>query len=197
MRVLREIARDTVSWSRAFCQGQVGVRPLAKVLAHDGLQVLILSRVRQAAVRWQVPLVDGALRRLQTALFGVELSEGAAIGEGVMFVHTVGVVVGGDAQIGDRVTFLGMNTVGTIRDNGYPRIGNDVVVGAGARILGPIRVGDGASIGANAVVVHDVPAGATAVGVPAVVRLPGEPRAPHKEASLNGEHPERVDPSAR
>ena len=107
---------------------------------------------------------------MQTVLFGIEISQDVELGEGVVFLHTAGVVIGGDARIGDRVVFLGGNTVGTVDWKGYPRIGNDVTIGAGARILGPITIGDGATIGANAVVVSDVPAGYTAVGIPAVAR---------------------------
>jgi serine O-acetyltransferase len=132
--------------------------------------VLMLSRLREAALRWHVPLVGAVVRRAQTALFGIEIARDVELGEGVVFLHTVGVVIGGDARIGSRVVFLGGNTVGTLDWRGYPRIGNDVIIGAGARILGPVTIGDGATIGANAVVVNDVPSGTTAVGVPAVVR---------------------------
>jgi serine acetyltransferase len=167
MRLLRQIARDSIAIARAYNNGRSGFRELASTAAHDGSQVLMLSRLREAAQRWGIPIVGPMLRRAQTALFGVEIARDVALGEGVVFVHTVGVVIGGDAQVGDRVVFLGSNTVGSIGQKGYPRIGNDVIIGAGARILGPVRIGDGASVGANAVVLTDVPAGATALGVPA------------------------------
>ncbi len=167
MGVLRQIVQDI----RTFGRGEVGARKVAATVSYDGSQVLILSRLRQAARRLGVPLLPGALRRVQTALFGIEISAEARLGEGVLFLHTVGVVIGGDSWIGDRVVFLGGNTVGSLDGKSYPRIGNDVIIGAGARILGPITIGDGASIGANAVVVSNVPAGATAVGVPAVARF--------------------------
>jgi serine O-acetyltransferase len=173
MRVVREVVRDAVAIARWFNRGKVGVRELATTMAHDGSQVLMLSRLRQAGRRWRVPLVGSAIRRVQTVLFGIEIGSDVELGEGVVFLHTVGVVIGGDARVGDRVVFLGGNTVGTIDWKGYPRIGNDVIIGAGARILGPITIGDGATIGANAVVVSDVPPGSTAVGVPAVVRYRG------------------------
>jgi len=170
MRVLRQIIRDSVTIARSYNEGRAGLREILSTASHDGSQVLMLSRLRETARRWHVPLAGTILRRVQTALFGVEISRDVALGEGVMFVHTVGVVIGGDARIGDRVMFLGNNTLGTIDKKGYPRIGDDVIIGAGARILGPVNVGNGASIGANAVVLHDVPAGETALGVPAVVR---------------------------
>ena len=170
MRVLREIIRDSLAIARRYHDGRAGAREILNIAAHDGSQVLALSRLREAARRWRIPLANTILRRVQTALFGVEIAGDVVLGEGIVFVHTVGIVIGGDARIGDRVMFLGSNTLGTIDRKGYPRIGDDVVIGAGARILGPVHVGNGASIGANAVVVHDVPAGATALGVPAVVR---------------------------
>jgi serine acetyltransferase len=176
MRLVREIVGDTLTITRWYTGGRLGWGDVATMLSHDGSQVLLLSRLRQAAGRLRLPVVGPALRRVQTALFGVEISRDVTLGEGVVFLHTVGIVIGGDSRIGDRVTFLGGNTVGSIGWRGYPRIGNDVVIGAGARILGPVTIGDGATIGANAVVLTDVPPGATAVGVPAVVRSRSEPQ---------------------
>ena len=169
MSVLKDIVRDAKVLSQTV-HGSAGLVDLAKTLTYDGTQVLALERMRKAAARWRIPLVGGILRRAQVALFGAEIAKEARLGEGVLFLHTVGVVIGGDSQIGDRVMFLGSNTIGSNKKSGFPRIGNDVVIGAGARILGEITIGDGASIGANAVVLHDVPPGASAVGVPAVVK---------------------------
>jgi serine O-acetyltransferase len=170
MRVVREILRDAVAIARWFNGGRLGLRELVTTMSHDGSQVLALSRLRQAARRWHIPLAGSVIRRLQTGLFGIEIARDVELGEGVVFLHTVGVVIGGDARIGDRVVFLGGNTLGTLDWRGYPRVGNDVIIGAGARILGPVTIGNGASIGANAVVLSDVPAESVAVGVPAVVR---------------------------
>jgi serine O-acetyltransferase len=170
MRVFRDILRDTAELARNF-HGRAGPLELAKTLAYDGSQVLALARMREAAARWGIPVVGGILRRVQVGLFGAEIAREARLGTGVLFLHTVGVVIGGDSHIGDRVVFLGSNTIGSNKKSGFPKIGNDVVIGAGARILGEITIGDGASIGANAVVLRDVPAGASAAGVPAVIRL--------------------------
>jgi serine acetyltransferase len=174
MRVLSEIVGDSGAIVRMYTGGQVNVREVVKTMSHDGSQVLVLSRLGQAARRHGVPLFGSLVRRLQTSLFGIEIARDVQLGEGVIFLHTVGIVIGGDSRVGDRVVFLGGNTVGSVEPTGgYPRIGNDVIIGAGARILGPVTIGDGASIGANAVVLCDVPAGASALGVPAVVRLRG------------------------
>jgi len=150
--------------------GAVTVRTVIRTIGFDGFAVLALTRIREAAARWHVPGANRAIRMTQMAIYGVEISRDAHIGEGVYFLHTSGVVIGGDATIGARTLILGNITIGNRNNNGYPTIGDDVVIGAGARILGPVNIGDGALIGANAVVVTDVPPGATAVGVPAVVR---------------------------
>jgi serine acetyltransferase len=176
MRVLREIGRDVTTVARTLRGAPPTVGQLVSTMSNDGSVVLTLSRLAEAARRHRVPLLGGVMRRLQTSLFGIEISRDARLGEGVVFLHTVGVVIGGDSRIGDRVLFLGSITIGSVNNGGYPTIGNDVVIGAGARILGPVTIGNGASIGANAVVLSDVPAGAVAVGVPAVVRSRREPR---------------------
>jgi serine O-acetyltransferase len=168
-KLFRDIVRDTRAIAESFGRDPVGGREIVAALSQDGLHVLLLSRLREASKRAHLPLVAGFLRRAQAIFFGVEIASGVKLGQGVRFLHTFGVVIGGDSTIGDRVVFLGSNTVGTVGNRGYPRIGNDVVVGAGARILGPISIGDGAAIGANAVVLIDVPPGATALGVPAVL----------------------------
>lgn len=108
---------------------------------------------------------------------GIEIHPGAQIGDGLFIDHGMAVVIGETTEIGENVTlYQGVTLGGTGKDVGkrHPTIGNDVVVGAGARVLGPFRVGDGAKIGASAVVLREVPAGATVVGNPGrVVRQSG------------------------
>lgn len=136
-------------------------------LSSDGLQLLALLRLRERARALHVPGANHVLRRIMSAVYGLEVGNEVSLGEGVYFVHPVGIVIGGNARIGARVRFMGSNTVGTAKDNGYPVIGDDVLIGAGARILGPVHVGAGAVIAANAVVLSDVPPGVTVVGAPA------------------------------
>lgn len=170
MRAAREILGDTLELSRRYYGDRPTSGQMLATISYDGSQVLILSRLRSAATRHRAHLLATVLRRVQTALYGIEIASDVQLGEGVLFLHTVGIVIGGDTRVGDRVLFLGNITIGSVNCGGYPRIGNDVVIGAGARILGAVTIGDGASIGANAVVLCDVPAGAAAVGVPAVVK---------------------------
>lgn len=138
-------------------------------LSQDGYKVLLTTRLRESARRWHVPGANHALRLVTTVLYGIEIGNEIELGDGVNFAHTLGTVIGGTSRVGKRVKFMGNNTVGTNRDNGCPVIEDDVVIGCGARILGPIRIGKGAFIGANAVVLTDVPAGAVATGIPARV----------------------------
>jgi len=108
---------------------------------------------------------------------GVEIHPGAKIGRRLVIDHGMGIVIGETAELGDDVLlYQGVTLGGTGKDQGkrHPTIGNNVLVGSGAKILGPFTVGDGARIAANAVVLKEVPAGSTAVGVPArVVRVDG------------------------
>src|SRR5271165_4542385 len=103
-------------------------------------------------------------------LTGIEIHPGATIGRRFFIDHGMGVVIGETAEIGDDCTlYHGVTLGGTSWNHGkrHPTLGRGVVIGAGAKVLGPIMVGDGAKIGSNAVVVRDVPPGATAVGIPA------------------------------
>jgi serine acetyltransferase/GT2 family glycosyltransferase len=139
------------------------------IFGYDAYAILAMFRWRKWARKWRVPLLNRFLRGMQGMLYGIDLATDVELGHGVYFVHSHGVVVGGNAKVGAGTRFLGSNTVGTAKENGYPEIGRNVLVSCGARVLGPIRIGDGASLGANAVVLSNVPDGATAVGIPARV----------------------------
>lgn len=138
-----------------------------KLTFSDSFIISTLFKLRQLCRYFYVPVLSKFFRLIQMAFYGVELGAEIKLGKGVFFVHSLGIVIGGTAQIGNRVRFMGNNTVGTAKDNGYPILEDDVEVGCGARILGPVRIGKGAKIGANAVVLQDIPAGAIAVGIPA------------------------------
>jgi serine O-acetyltransferase len=176
MRLLRKITADAFELARALRseRAEGHARPSVKealkaALSQDGYKVLLMSRVREAARRWHVPGVNHALRLATTVLYSIEIGNDIELGEGINFTHTLGTVIGGTSKVGARVKFMGNNTIGTAKDNGCPVIEDDVVIGCGARVLGPIRIGRGAFIGANAVVLSDVPAGAIATGIPAKI----------------------------
>jgi serine O-acetyltransferase len=165
MRTLREDARHLAIILQALGNGHTRWAALRQ----DSFWILALWRLRCGARRWRIPGANYLLRCVQTVFFGIELGKDITLGRGVFFVHPIGVVVGGNARVGDRVRFMGSNTVGTAREDGCPVIEDDVVVGAGARVLGPVRVGRNAIIGANAVVLSDIPPNSVAAGMPARV----------------------------
>ncbi|MFP2925815.1 serine O-acetyltransferase EpsC [Pyxidicoccus sp. 3LG] len=165
--MIGSLITDALELAKA-ANGTTDAKSIAKVvLTSDSYRITALNRAREAALAFRIPLVNHVLRVTQTAVMGIEIGKDVTLGSGVYFVHSLGVVIGGDARIGDRVRFYGNNTVGTAKDNGYPVIEDDVWIGAGARILGPVRIGARSRIGANAVVLQDVPPDSVAVGIPA------------------------------
>lgn len=147
---------------------------LEVALGYPGVHAVWSHRI--AHRMWREPglrLAARLLSQLTRFATGVEIHPAAQIGRRLFIDHGMGVVVGETAMVGDDVVlFHGSTLGGTSMKHGkrHPTLGDNVVVGAGAKVLGPVWIGDGARIGANAVVVKDVPAGAVAVGVPAVVR---------------------------
>lgn len=200
MGLLRKIAADAVELARALrnerpdpSAGRPSTtdRPSMRdavraALTQDGYKVLLMSRVRETARRWRVPGVNHALRLATTVLYSIEIGNDIELGEGINFTHTLGTVIGGTSKVGSRVKLMGNNTIGTAKDNGCPVIEDDVVIGCGARVLGPIRVGRGAFIGANAVVLTDVPPGAVATGIPARIHEQGNGAPAARGSSTNG-----------
>ena len=137
---------------------------------YPGLHALLVHRLARCLWHWNLKWLARFVAHLGRWLTGIEIHPGAQIGRRVFIDHGMGVVIGETAEIGDDSTlYHGVTLGGTSWNKGkrHPTLGKGVVVGAGAKILGPIFVGDGARVGSNAVVVKDVPAGATAVGIPA------------------------------
>ena len=189
MGLVRKLTSDALELARALRKErpeagprrEVSLRDAVKAaLTQDGYKVLLLSRIRESARRWHVPGVNHALRLATTVLYSIEIGNDIELGEGINFTHTLGTVIGGTSKVGARVQFMGNNTIGTAKDNGCPVIEDDVIIGCGARVLGPVRIGRGAFIGANAVVLTDVPPGAIATGIPAKVKV----RTGEREAAL-------------
>jgi serine O-acetyltransferase len=137
---------------------------------YPGLHARILHRLSNTLWHANFKWLARFTSHIARGLTGIEIHPGATIGRRFFIDHGMGVVIGETAEIGNDVTmYHGVTLGGTSWKEGkrHPTLGNGVVIGAGAKILGPIYIGDGAKIGSNAVVVKDVPAGATAAGIPA------------------------------
>ena len=152
------------------------------IFTYSGLHALIAHRVSSRLRKMSVPILPRVVSQLAKFLTGIEIHPGAKIAEGLFIDHGMGVVIGETTIIGNNVTlFQGVTLGGTGKEKGkrHPTLGNNVVVGAGAKILGNITIGSDVLVGANAVVLRDVPDDSTVVGVPGRVakrrgkRLPG------------------------
>ena len=146
---------------------------LEVLLLYQSIHVLIFYRIAHGLYKIKLFFLARLISQLGRFFTGIEIHPGAKIGKGIFIDHGMGVVIGETEEIGDNVTiYHGVTLGGTGKDKGkrHPTIGNDVIIGCGAKILGPISIGDGAKIGANSVVLKNVPKGKTAVGIPAVIK---------------------------
>ena len=146
---------------------------LEVLLLYQSIHVLIFYRIAHGLYKIKLFFLARLISQLGRFFTGIEIHPGAKIGKGIFIDHGMGVVIGETAEIGDNVTiYHGVTLGGTGKDKGkrHPTIGNDVIIGCGAKILGPISIGDGAKIGANSVVLKNVPKGKTSVGIPAVIK---------------------------
>ena len=146
---------------------------LEVLLLYQSIHVLIFYRIAHGLYKIKLFFLARLISQLGRFFTGIEIHPGAKIGKGLFIDHGMGVVIGETAEIGDNVTiYHGVTLGGPGKDKGkrHPTIGNNVIIGCGAKILGPISIGDGAKIGANSVVLKNVPKGKTAVGIPAVIK---------------------------
>ncbi len=142
---------------------------LEVLLCYPGLQALVLHRFAHRLYRFRLPLVPRIISQLSRFLTGIEIHPGAQIGRGVFIDHGMGVVIGETAIIGNyALIYQGVTLGGTGKESGkrHPTLGENVVVGAGAKVLGNLAIGDNVRIGAGSVVLRDVPSNCTVVGIP-------------------------------
>ncbi|MGH9658346.1 MAG: serine O-acetyltransferase [Bryobacteraceae bacterium] len=139
------------------------------LLCYPGFHAILLHRLAHKLYRWGVPLLPRVISQVSRLLTGIEIHPGARIGRRFFIDHGMGVVIGETTEIGDGVLlYQGVTLGGTGEQKGkrHPTLGDRVVVGTGAAILGNIRIGDDVKVGAGSVVVHPVPDSSTVVGVP-------------------------------
>ncbi|ERI92626.1 serine O-acetyltransferase [Clostridiales bacterium oral taxon 876 str. F0540] len=142
------------------------------LLLYPSIHAMIFHRVAHKLYKSKFFLLARLISQFSRFLTGIEIHPGAKIGRGLFIDHGMGVVIGETAEIGNDVTiYHGVTIGGTGKEKGkrHPTIGDNVVIGTGAKVLGPIYIGDNAKIGANAVVLKDVPCSSTAVGIPAKI----------------------------
>ena len=138
------------------------------LLLYPCIHAIIAYRLSHFLYKHKRFFLERLISQLSRFFTGIEIHPGATIGKGLFIDHGMGVVIGETAEVGDNVTiYHGVTLGGTGKHKGkrHPTIGNNVLIGTGAKVLGPITVGDNAKIGANSVVLHNVPEGATAVGI--------------------------------
>ena len=167
-RFLQEVRSD-VSAARDRDPAAQGVSTFEILTGWAGVQALLAHRVAHGLLEAGVPVVPGAIAYLTRAITGIEIHPAAQIGRGFFIDHGMGVVIGETAELGDDVTlYQGVTLGGTGFATGkrHPTVQDNVTIGSGAKLLGPITVGHGSKIGANSVVIHDVPPNSTVVGNP-------------------------------
>ena len=166
------------------------------LLTYAGLHATIFYRIAHSLKKIRIPFIPRFISQLARWLTGIEIHPGAEIADGFFIDHGMGVVIGETTVIGSNVTiFQGVTLGGTGKEPGkrHPTLGNNVVVGTGAKVLGNVKVGDNVQIGANAVVVRDVPPNSTVVGVPGrIVKKEGK-----KIPGISLDHTSLPDPIAQ
>lgn len=166
---------------------------LEVLLTYSGFHAVLVHRLNHFLHRLRIPLIPRFLSQFMRFLTGIEIHPGATIGPGFFIDHGMGVVIGETSEIGKNVTIyqnVTLGGTGTQRGKRHPTIGDNVVIGAGAKVLGNIRLGDNVKVGAGSVVVRSVPENCTVVGVPAeIVRKEG-----HRVSQIDLDHGDLPDP---
>lgn len=142
---------------------------LEVILCYPGFHAILMHRVAHYFYKKNLFLIARIISQINRFITGIEIHPGAKIGKGFFIDHGMGIVIGETAELGDNVTlYQGVTLGGTGKEKGkrHPTLGNNIVVGTGAKVLGPVKIGDHVKIGAGAVVLKDVPPGSTVVGIP-------------------------------
>lgn len=145
---------------------------ISVLINYPGVHAIIVHRLAHFFYRHKRFFLARFVSQVSRFFTGIEIHPGATIGKNLFIDHGMGIVIGETAEIGDNCTIYHQVTLGgTGKDKGkrHPTLGDNVLVSTGAKVLGPITIGENSKIGANAVVLHDIPANSTAVGIPAKV----------------------------
>jgi serine O-acetyltransferase len=168
---LFELVRSDLRRKARWCFEKDSPADIRKVLLIDGTFAMVLYRLMQWSRRHRLSPLEVIFNKLNSIINHCIIGRGAEFGPGLVLIHAHGVVINGRVRGGSNIAIEHEVTIGAERRE-CPRLGNGIFIGAGAKIIGPITIGDGARIGANTLVIEDVPPFGTAVGVPArLVRL--------------------------
>lgn len=173
MGMLSDIKADFLA---VFERDPAARNTLEVIVAYPGFQAVVSHRIAHYLWDKNFKLTARVMSHIARFFTGIEIHPGAAIGKGFFIDHGMGVVIGETSEIGEGVTiYHGVTLGGTsfTKEKRHPTIGNKVTIGAGAKVLGPLTIGDNSKVGANSVVIRDVPPNSTVVGIPGSV-VPGE-----------------------
>jgi serine O-acetyltransferase len=173
VRTLRQDIRAKAQWMYQ----DTSTVSLAKALLTDGTASVVLYRLMQASRHAGLAPLEMVFNKLNGVIGGCVIGRGAEFGPGLVLIHSQGVFINGAVRAGANVHIEHQVTIGAEKDQS-PVLGSEIFIGCGAKVVGSVTIGDGARIGANAVVLHDVPPATTVVGIPAkpVVRRKRSPR---------------------
>ena len=188
LRMLVQDLREKARWNYQ----DDSLPALLKVLSTDGTLAMVLYRLMQGSRESGLAPLEMVFNKLNSTIGGAVIGRGAEFGPGFVLFHSNGVVINKLVRGGSNIHLHHEVTIGSDEAGHAPNLGNDIDIGAGAKIIGGVTIGDGARVGANAVVVHDVPAGATVVGIPA---KPVRRRAPDGSAAAPADAQKDVDGS--
>ena len=193
MNLFYNIYRDYKACFERDPAAQTPLGFIEVLLLYSGFHAVLIHRINHVFYRLKIPVLPRFLSQMARFFTGIEIHPGAKIGPGFFIDHGMGVVIGETAEIGENVTIyqgVTLGGTGTERGKRHPTLGDNVVVGAGAKILGNIKIGNNVRVGAGSVVVHSVPEGCTVVGVPGeIVRREGR-----KTPTLTLDHGDLPDP---
>jgi serine O-acetyltransferase len=168
MRSLFQLVQSDLRAKAQWCYGDISARALMKTAFTDGTAAMLWYRLMQWARRRRLAPLEMAFNKLNAIACNCIIGRGAEFGPGFVLIHSTGIVINGQVRGGSHVYLEHQVTIGAERGHS-PQLGDRVFVGAGAKIVGPVHIGHDCRIGANAVVVNDIPSGTTAVGIPAKV----------------------------
>lgn len=162
--------------AKSYLQKDPAAKNLIEViLCYPGLYAVLIYRITHKMYQRKWFILSRLISQIGRSLTGIEIHPGAKIGKGLFIDHGMGIVIGETTEIGDNVTlYQGVTLGGTGKDKGkrHPTLEDDVMIGAGAKILGPITIGKSTKVGANSVVLENMPANVTVVGIPARIVIP-------------------------